>query len=259
MAVHSISDNAVEQARRFLLGRLAADEAERFETRILADEGLFETVQAVEEEFLHDFVRNAVSAEERPILAARFERQPDRLRFAAALAQRARHRTTSRRLIWGSAAAAAAIVLVIGGLSWRLRSSSPPLVMHTQGAVPTSTGSLHEKTGKVVAMTIALVTTRDGEQPEGLTLAADVTAVALTVRLNPADRYSAYNVVLRRASGASLWKGRVTNPTSNEITVTVPASALRQGELQVSVAGLGAGGKREELGEQTIAVHLESP
>ncbi len=257
MAIH-LNDHEAENARRFLLRRLPAEESEQFETRLLAgDDGLFETVKAVESELLDEFVRGAVSPEDRPILAERFENPPDRIRFAAALAHRAQHRTVSRRLLWVSAIAAA-IALIVVGLSWRRFGSSPTpptISMQTHSAPVTPARELHAE--KIVAYKTDLFNLRDLEPPEHLELAPDVTGVALTIQLNRADRYPSYDVTVSRANGTLVWSGHVIAPPSTDITVTLPASILIEGDYQIAVAGLGARGRREDLGEQTITIQTK--
>jgi hypothetical protein len=262
MAVHRIDDHEAGAARRFLLGRLTSEESETFETRLIAEAGLFETVRAVEDELLDAFVRGALTAEERQALAARFEQQPDRVRFATALTRRAQRRTVWRRpILWASAAAASLVLVAGAGLFRKSSLSAPARPVAATASREVRKPSTAAPEARIAAFTIALATTRDGERPPRLELAPDVSAVALSVRLHPADRYPVYELALSRTDGRPVWSGRVTTRSADGIATTIPVSALGSGTYEVVVAGFDAGGHREELGAQTliVAAHSKSP
>jgi anti-sigma-K factor RskA len=265
MAVLRIDDHEAGVVRHFLLGGLTPEETEQFETRLIAEAGLFETVRAVESELLDAFVRGALTAEDRQALAARFEQQPERVRFARALTRRAQRRTVWRRpILWASAAAASLVLVVGAGLLRKSVLSDPvqtaPATASREVRTAPAPPAASPEAG-IAAFTIALATTRDAERPPRLELAPDVSAVALSVRLHPADRYPVYELSLSRADGSPVWSGRVTTRSADGITATIPASALDPGTYELLVAGFDAGGHREELGAQTliVAAHSKSP
>src|SRR5262249_39911470 len=115
------------------------------------------------------------------------------------------------------------------------------------------------KAEKVVAFSVALVTTRGETASSQLALPAGVTAVALSVRIHPADRYPAYEVVLRREGGVVVWHGRATPPLANELSVTMPAGVFAPGRYEVGVSGVDSRGRSEDLGEQTFTVTNSAP
>jgi hypothetical protein len=273
MAVQTLNDHEAARARRFLLGQLPAGEAELFEARLLEEGELFETVQAVEDGLFDAFARDRLSADERQALAPRMARQPERLRFAKALAQRtderAARRTAQRATPlpgrWWPAAAAAAIVLVIGAGMWvagigRLAAPHPPASFPTTAShrrvVPAPAVALRRVI--MASYTIVLATPRGEETTPHLELAGDVTDVALSIRLHPADRYPRYDVTVKRTDGTPVWSGVVTQRTAAGIEVTIPAPLLQPGQYELAVEGDVAGGKRELLGEQTLAIGRRS-
>lgn len=258
MAVVRIEDHEATVARRFLLRTLDPEEGERFEQRLLEDEALTELVEAVEDELLDAFVRDALPPDERTRAAELFADRPERIRFARALALRAArpaHRTRSRRFVaW--AAAAVIVVLIGAGIVTlkRTTTSNPPAFR----LVPVASRKVGRPLNapaveKVVAFTVVLVTTRDEAPPTRLLLPRDTTAVALTVRLHPADRYPSYELELRR-DGIVAWHGRVAPATTNDLSVTIPAAALAPGSYDLAVTGLDDHGRAEDLGEQSFTV-----
>ncbi|MCU1349880.1 MAG: hypothetical protein JWO56_2910 [Acidobacteria bacterium] len=269
MAVQTLNDHEAVRARRFLLGQLPAGEAELFEARLLEDGELFELVQAVEDGLFDAFARDGLSADERQALAPRVARQPERLRFAKALAQRtdervarrAAGRATTNSGRWWPAAAAAAIVLVAGaGLWWRLTPAPPSL------SVPVTATSEPKAPAPAVALrrvimasyTIVLATPRgEGELPR-LGLRPDVTDVALSIRLHPADRFPFYDVAVRRSDATPLWTGRVSRRSADGITVIIPAALLPAGQINVAVEGIESNGRRELLGDQMLQIGRRS-
>jgi hypothetical protein len=269
MAVQHIDDHSADLARRFLLGRLPDEEGELFEVRLLAEDGLAEVVQAVEEELLDEFVRGGLTAEERKLVAARFESRPERVQFATALATRAQQRSRRPLMIWLASAAAAVLVVVAGALTWRQPGSGPvapalpPSVTGTGEAPPMAAAPVRSSLlpEKVAALTIALATSREGAKPPRLDLDPDTTAVALTIRLHPADRYPSYSITVNGADGRLRWWSRIAAPAGNELVVNIPVASLTNAkELEVIVAGLEAG-RREELGSQLLEVttHGKAP
>jgi hypothetical protein len=264
MAVQTLNDHEAALARRFLLGQLPAGETELFEARLLEDGELFETVQVVEDLLFDAFARDRLSAEEREALAPRVARRPEQLRFAKALAQRTderaarrtAERATARPTRWWPAAAAAALVLVVGAGLWRMALPHPnpalPTTTPHATAIPAPAVALRRVV--VASTTIVLATARGEETIPRLELSADVTDVALSIRLHPADRYPRYDVTVTGADGTTAWSGAITQRTAAGLDVTIPAALLPAGTYDLSVEGTPSHGARELLGEQTLSI-----
>jgi hypothetical protein len=108
--------------RRYLTGELAQDEAEALERRLLAEDGLFEACEALDDELVMDCVRGELPAAQRDHVLGRLSVSPagrSRLDFARALAEVAGAQAAPPRpvhapsvLRWVLLAAAALAVLV---------------------------------------------------------------------------------------------------------------------------------------------------
>lgn len=248
MAVERFPNPDASLARRFLLGRLSAEESERFETRLLEDGELFELVQAVEGDLLDELARGELTGADRDAMSARASRHPEHARFARVMAERAgtEKPQTFRRI--ALIAVAALLVIVVGAVLMNRRQpqespTRPPVVASTMQPVATPE--------KVAAITLALAATRGAAtQPNELALDPATTRVAITVRLHPADRYPSYDLAI--LGQAPVWRSTVTTDT-NELTVSVPAALLAAGRYRVEVAGIN-GKDRDDLGEQELLI-----
>lgn len=247
-------------ARRFLLGRLSDGEAQAFEEQLLADDELVAETEAVHAELYDQFVRGELTEDERAVFADRFASRREMVAFANALATRANERPSSN-IRWALPVAASVILVTSAILLWSLRLepavAPTPIprasVKRAPAATPPSTNIA--KARKIVRLSLVLAITRDHEDAPSLELAKDIDAVALRIRLNPADRYPAYAIDITTSEGAPVWNGRGTrDATTSELTATVPAAPLVAGEHQIAVFGISDHGAREELGYQTIVV-----
>lgn len=258
MPLARIEDHEAALARRFLLGTLDTEESSQFEARLLEDDALFELVEAVEDELLDAFVRDTLEPGERKSLAPRFERLPERLRFARALARRAARPARTRRIAaW---AAAAAIVILAGTAVLLTRRTAAPATP----AAPIASRKIGRPVNvpnveKIVALSLALATTRGEAASPRFVIPTDASTVALAVRIHPADRFPAYAVVVRHDGGIVAWQGRAAPPAANDLSVTIPAAIFTPGRYEIGVAGIDARGRSEDLGEQTFTVTAAAP
>jgi len=254
-----------EDARAFLLKQLTSEETERFEERLLAEDELIAETETVEAELLDAFVWDALPPHESAVMAERFRDRPERVVFAKALSIRTRPRP--QRAIRWLLPVAASLAIATSAVLLTRRAPEP---VPSPAPVPRATLDDHA-TAKPVAppvpqpaipavrpirfatVLITLSTTRDAGESPRLLLARDLDVARLRIRINPADRFSAYAVDLTTSDGAIAWSGRATR-TGAELVVEIPAGSLRNGEHQVAVNGINADGSREELGYQTLFI-----
>lgn len=118
------------EIRQFLLGRLPADEQERFEARYFASDALFERALTVEDALLEEYTAGALSPEDRAAFERCLmgsERQRDRVELVRALEAEATHASTvddhatRRRSPWRRVALATAATLVAVAGAWIVR------------------------------------------------------------------------------------------------------------------------------------------
>jgi hypothetical protein len=248
-----------DEARSFLLAQLSPEETARFEERLLADDALVAETEAAEAELLDEFVRGSLSADESAAIAKRFRNRSERIVFATALAAYGRPRP-QKAMRWSLAIAASLIVVASAVLlARRLPSPLPqaPVRRATLKPAPAPAPIVTQtaRQAQIATFSIALTATRDGDEIPHLELTRAIDAVALHIRINPADRFPAYEVDLSTSDGAPVWNGRATRAASSaELVVEIPASSMQNGEHQIAVTGLGEDGSREELGYQMFDV-----
>src|SRR4029453_2659486 len=99
--------------RAYLLGSASPEMAEQLEARVLEDHELFAALQSAEDDLFDACARGTLTAADRTRFLERYGRDTDRLRFAAALAQRpaAPAGVSPARRPWIPLAAAAALIL----------------------------------------------------------------------------------------------------------------------------------------------------
>jgi hypothetical protein len=209
-----------------------------------------------------------LTADERQAFLERFGDQRQRIAFAGALDAKLRgdrviplrrdRRAPSRYLF---AAAASIIVVISAILFWRSQSVAPTPAHVASRGIAIATPPLTHKAsnpslpvGRIAAIDIALVSTRSADKLPILILTADDIAVALNIRLNPADHFPSYAVAIRRHDGSDVWHGPVLLASPGKIAVSIPSSRFVSGDYEVAVAGVRQGRPEEDLGFRTITV-----
>jgi hypothetical protein len=258
-------------ARRFLLGELTAAEAEQFEEDLLKSDELIDEVETAEDDLFDAFVRDQLTPNERRLFVGRFGDQQQRIAFARALDAKVREqvvvplRPERRASIRYAFAAAASIIVVTGAiLLWRSQPAVPIPAAEPSPVVTTSTGisspiAAAPPAASIAAIEIALVSTRGSDQAPHLVLSPTDGSVALSIRLNPADRFAAYTVVIRKSDGSNVWHGQAALASTGKIAVRIPASLFASGDYEIAVTGLRAGRSAEDLGYRTITVDARAP
>lgn len=252
------------EARSFLLARLTQEETERFEERLLADDDLVAETEATETELLDQFVRGSLSPDESAVVAERFRGRPERIVFAKALAIRTRPRP-QQTMRWILPIAASLLIVTSVVLLSPRRDPSPQTAPVPRAALkqpaetpapipPPQVPTQIARRTRMATITLALTATRDDNATPSLLLSREIDVVALRIRINPADRFPAYEVDVTSDS-SSVWSGRATRAeSSSELLVEIPAANLTSGEHQIAVTGIGKDKSREELGYQTLLI-----
>jgi hypothetical protein len=253
-----IDDTAL---RAFLLGKLPQEDAERLEERLISDRDFFEEIEAVETELFDDYVRNALSPDDRASFASRYGEQSSRLTAARVFARRAAAPgnivpiTRSHPfLMW---AAAAAVVIAIGATFFARRPATSPTTPVAQHTIQTpQTPPVTPPAARTAVLSLALTATRDSGQIPIVTISS-IDTLTLRVRLNPADRYASYGATLRGSNGMT-WTAKDLHAEAKGdelvLAVAVPASALASGENRLSVSGQTSETISDLLGEVRFAV-----
>jgi len=235
-----------QRLRAYLLGQLSEAEAESLEARLLAEHEVFEALESVEDDLIDDFARGRLDAAESARVRERYENQPDRVRFARALAPRSAraHVVSFPRRQWLPLAAAAALAVAVGGILLR-PERAPELPLPSAAPPPPSA-------------VLSLGTSRSGGTPSEIALTPDAPALQLRVRLDPADRYDRYSMELRSAAGEVAWHVDDLRASADagelDLLASVPSRALPGGGYELGVRGVNEGGSPEDLGFVTVRI-----
>jgi hypothetical protein len=244
------------ELRSYLLGRLTEEEATRIEERLLEDDDLYRSLRGVEDDLFDEFARGALVAADREAFEARLGHLEDRARFAVAFDRRLE--TKSRSLgrpaaVWSGLAAA----LVAGiGAVLLLRNptpeKAPPVIPSTPRVEPQ---------GAIVASTLRLGTSRAEQAASEIRVPRDARSLALTVVLDPADRFDRYIMELNAPNGRSLWTGVDLPAHVREgqlsVTGTIPANLVSNGTYELAVRGVRGPSAREDLGFLEITIRRD--
>jgi len=223
--------------RAYLLGSASPEMAEQLEARVLEDHELFAALQSAEDDLFDACARGTLTSVERTRFLERYGRDTDRLRFAAALAQRpatpARVSPAARRP-WIPLAAAAALILAAGALVTQLEAPAPLPSPQQQGAAPAQAP---------FAVALTLGTSRSASASTPITIPAGTAAVQLNVRLDPADRFARYAMELRGAGDRVVWSGADLTAEAVDgnlnVSARIPATVLPAGSYELAVRGGG--------------------
>jgi hypothetical protein len=221
--------------RDYLLGSSSPEAAERIEARVIEDDQLFAALRSAEDDLFDACARGRLAPAERARFLERYGQHADRLQFAAALAHRTAGTSSSgSRRTWISLAAAAVLVLAAGALFTQLEAPAPVVVRQA----PTATVE-----PQPFAVALTLGTSRAVSAVTPVTIPSGTTAVQLTVRLDPGDRFDKYAIELRGAGDRVVWSGGDLTPATVDGNLTVsariPATALPGGSYELAVRGAG--------------------
>ncbi len=143
-----------------------------------------------------------------------------------------------RRTRWRRLAQAAALPLA-AGLVWLLAGTP---------------GWRHDPQ---MATLLLVASTRTGGEPT-LALAPDVETVELRVDLEADDDYQSFRATLATLRGVEVWRGsdlaRSATGSGSEVVIRLPAELLADGDWELALVGVGAGGEVSEVGFYSFRV-----
>ena len=234
-----------ETLRRWLLGRLAPEEAAPLEQRLLEDDAFGEVLRAAETDLLDDLARGTLDANDRKAAVRCFAAPQDRerLRFAAAFARIAvpskerrgiahparvarPHRFGARRTIAAAVfASACAAAIVVVGLR---RHEVEPFVTEPSGAQTTITLMVGQQRGAAL---------------DAVAISQAASTIRLQVEVDAADPATRYTLSIEDASKPVFAAHDLAAREAGAyrfVEVTLAASTLGVGEHRVSVGVEGA-------------------
>ena len=191
-------------------------------------------MRSAESDLYDDYARGSLSEADRQAFKSRY-RDPQRLRFASALAQRPSNVVAMPKRTWIAWAAAAALAIVIFGVVFRSPQTSKP------------DGSTH-LVARSLVVNLTLGTSRSAGEITKITLPRNTTALHLSIKLDPQDRYDTYSMELR--SKALVWRADRLQQRNSILTADVPAYLLKDESYELAVRG-----GDENLGFVEMEVH----
>lgn len=240
--------------RRYLLGRMSADEEARFERAYLgSDEALF-ALRAHEDELVEDYLGGALDPADRERFERHFLASParlERLVFLRALMDRALPGAADvvakapaprpRSRTWAPLAALLATVAVAGVLLLRSRPDAPPASAPGPVTVapPVPVPAAAERTARLELRQLAV---RGSDEAPVLAL-GDASFAELAAPVERGGPFLEHRARVVAPDGSeafvSAWQAV---PAGDGLRVLVPASALKRGAHALVVEGRGPSG-----------------
>lgn len=271
-----------ELVRRYLLGELPGDEVEALETRLLAEDDLFELTEAVEAEVLDDYSRGGLTAGQREQVERYLNASAEgRLRLAVVRGLAAT--PASGRLLpfpqraalpaWARARALAALVVMGVGAALLASITIVPVQEKEAGkAIDKGLGPVAEATPSptpapvptpppppiVFIATIALSNLRGEAQIPSFDVSGHADIVELRLTLPAGDEgYPSYRVVLNDAAEQEVatTEDLHAEPSSRQLALRMDADQLPAGRYALTVQGVTSGGDLEDLAYPEFEVH----
>lgn len=224
------------EIERYLLGQGSEEERSRFAEELIADEEFHALVREVEAQQVDALARGVLKGQEamawREFFAA--TGQQDRLRVAAALAQKARPR--GRLAVWLQVAAA--LLLTSGLAYWWTSREKPqaPLVAALRVSVDLPRG-----------------VTRGASQDARLQIPKDVTEVELRFEVAP-EPASGYRLRLKKSDGETVLVREGKGWPSGVLAIVLPSAEIPEGMLELELSALSGEGKESPVGFHRIRV-----
>jgi hypothetical protein len=247
--------------RRYLLGRMSADEEARFERAYLGSDEALEALRAHEDELIEDYLGGALDPADRERFERHFLASPpriERLVFLRALMDRATLPETAERAAKAPArrpgsrvpaplAALLAVAAVAGVLLLRSRPAAPPEPEPRTAAAPASIP------GRTARLELRQLAVRGSDEAPVLALGG-ASFVELAVRIGPGSPFPEHRARLVAPDGGdafvSAWQAVAAG---DGLRVLLPASVLREGAQALVVEGRGPSGT-EPLESYTFRV-----
>jgi hypothetical protein len=252
--------------RSYLLGRLSENERELFEEKIFADPAFFERVRMTEEELLEDHVFEVLPPEEAERVSDRLMRTPEQIQrwqITAALKKysdrggkpdvgtpvpviQATHSS------WKWALAASVLVAALIGI-WVIRATS----LQRQVASLNTSGQTVQSDLALELPALRLRSEPQENTEPRLNVPKNVTVVQIRLPVEVSS-YSRYHTTLIREPDSTLFtlndRQLVDSDNRKFLVVRVPADALVPGQYRLSVKGVTADARVDDLGSYNFTV-----
>lgn len=271
MREETITDEAL---REFLLGGLADDERDRIESQFLTDSQTRERILAAEQDLIEDYLEDSLTIADKEKFISLYARTPEqrrKLRITKSIKNWAVTEAALPRAIpanvstWGRlrnwlrmrpaiipVAVVIMIAIVIGAvwLNRRAEQRNRRFAIEQELAQLNSPSSMRERPPDLIQVDLRPAL-RSFDKPAEITR-ANVQLVDLVLPWTKPERYSKYQVEIRRVDGSEPFK--IDNPVAESdrdyaIRVRLPTKILRRGQYQVELTGIesdGSAGSSEE-------------
>ena len=271
------SDDAL--AKAYLLGALAAGEAEQVEERLLKDGEFFEQLVAAEFALADAYVREELSRGDRELFDARLAASPalqERVDTAHALAEAVARRRTPKTQTWRAAIewlglspegwrwlvplSAMATLLVVATLS-TLRTPGPavtPSASTAPFAVPPESVRSPRPSASSPVLALALGVTRSTAATPVLEVTPGVDTVQIDIALDGPASSPLKVTLLTSPQGEEIWSQARLRALSRDgavvVSARVPVEILEPGDYEVLVSEVPAAGSPMPLGSTFFRV-----
>ncbi len=244
---------ARDEIRRYLLGELPEEEAERIEESYFSNDDRFAEVLAAEDDLIEGFLHGRLDATDRKRFEARFlstERGRIKVALAAALERAsAQHLPRRRQWIRDLAVAAALVLLVLSAGLFHEIVSLRRQIEHLERPQPI--------VAPPVFSIILTSVERGAGSPTTITLPKSA-AVAELWLLLPRDDYPTYTAALQSIDGRTLWSAHGLRSRAvdakNALIARIPSSSLDAGTFIVTVTGEKSDGSTEPVEDFSFTV-----
>ena len=265
--------------REYLLGKITDDEQEQIENLFLTDPHTREKVFAIEQELIDDYLEDSLDEEDKErfvSLYAQTNEQRRKLRITKSITDwavreaRAPQADAARASFWSRLGArlrlkpgfvipitvtlliVLAIILILGFIEQRRH-----FALQQELAQLNSPTSLREVLPQMISLELRPVTVRGAESQAEFKLSAEIRIVELRLPWVRPERYSKYQVEVRRVGGDKLFTIpdlQTENEGRNGIRLRLPAHKLTRGQYQVSLTGIAGDGTLGQTEEYSFAV-----
>ena len=265
--------------REFLLGKLGDEQREQIESLFLTDSEMRESVLALEQDLIDDYLEDSLTPEDKKRFISRYaqtDEQRRKLRITKsikdwavrdAMAPQAAATTIS---VWSrfwtrlrlqpvfvvpiALMIVIAIVLAIIWLNSEIEQRKH-LAVEQELAQLNSPTSLREVPSQTIFLELKPVTVRGVEPQPELKLSADNRIVELRLPWIQKEHYSTYRAEVRRIGGESFTIPNLQAENDGQsIRIRLPAHFLHRGHYQINLSGISNDGSANPPEEYSFTV-----
>ena len=257
--------------RRYLLGDLPDEQAQRFEEEFFADDEQFSELLAAEDDLIDAFLEKRLSAADRQRFESRFlTTERGRQKIALGSLLRPALREQSVAMPWIAVAAIVAVLVIAAGLVRELATTRSHIdeLEHERASLRSGMAALTTQMKQLQTaaahspeppkvFSIMLQGLERGTSSATMILPADAAAADLWLVL-PRDAYPRYSATLQTVDGAPLWhqSSLTSRPVDGRkgILLQVPASMLQPHTFTIAVSGEKPDGTREPVEDFSFTI-----